>query len=140
MHARAEEEICDPAIYGAGPRGKTLAGQAKDAHQDIREIIGETGLQLPGSPRWWHLATTALAAWARHADDDEHGPPAACRRRAGRGLREHLARQWRAFTEAAIRDQSISEPVIACRDRAAWPLLPRGPQFQRTRPWWCAGP
>jgi hypothetical protein len=128
LHARAEEEICDPAIYGTGPKGKTLASQARDAHQDIREILGETGLQTPGSPRWWHLATAALAAWALHFDDDEHGPPADYLRRADRRLRERLAGQWRAFAEASIRDKSYpgAPPQLAtCHLRLACPATPR---------------
>lgn len=128
LHARAEEEICDPAIYRTRPRDRALAGQARDARQDIREIIGETSLQPPGSPRWWDLATTALAAWALHVDDDEHGRPADCRRRAGRELREHLAHEWRAFTEAVIRDQSYPAAPprpFTCELRLARPATPR---------------
>jgi hypothetical protein len=128
VHARAEEEICDPAIYGTGPQGRTLAAQARDGRQDICELIGDTGLQLPGSPRWWDLASAALAAWALHLDDDEHGPQAGYRRRADRGLREHLARQWRAFTEAVIRDQSYpaAPPQLpTCQLRLARPATPR---------------
>ena len=134
VHARAADEICAPAIYGPEPPGRTLAGQARDDHQDIREIIGETGLQFPGSPRWWQLATAALAAWALHFDDEEHGLSAGYRRRAGRGLREHLARQWRAFAEAVIRDQSYPAAparLHTCQLRLARPATPRlaGPAF-----------
>jgi hypothetical protein len=128
VHTRAEEEICDPAIYGTGRQGRTLTAQARDGRQDIRELIGDTGLQLPGSPRWWELASAALAAWALHFDDDEHGPPAGYRRRAGRGLREHLARRWRAFTEAVIRDQSYPAApaqLPTCQLRLARPATPR---------------
>jgi hypothetical protein len=128
LHARAGEEICGPALYGTGSRGRTLAGQARDARQEIRGVIGEAGLQIPGSPRRRDLATAALAAWALHFDDEEHGPPAGYRRRAGRGLREHLARRWRALTEAAIRDRSYpaAPPQLpTCRLRLAHPATPR---------------
>jgi hypothetical protein len=160
LHGRAEEEICDPVIYRAHLHGRILAAQARDARHDIRELIDETGLQPLGSPRWWDLATTALAAWALHADDDEHGRPADYRRRAERELREHLAHQWRAFTEAAIRDQSYPAAPpqpFTCELRLAYPATPRladpafGPlactcqpctdrldQFSARRPRWLA--
>jgi hypothetical protein len=128
LHGRAEEEICDQAIYGTEPQGRVLEGQARDAHRDIREIIGEADLQVPGSPRWWQLATTGLAAWALHFDDEAHGPLADYRYRAGRRLRKHLAHQWRAFTEAAIRDQSYPAApphVPTCQLRLARPGTPR---------------
>lgn len=128
LHGRAEEEICDPAIYRSHLHGRTLAGQARDAREDIRELIDETGLQPIGSPRWWDLATTALAAWALHADDDEHGRPADYRRLAGRELGQHLARQWRAFNEAAIRDQSYPDApsqLFTCQLRLSFPATPR---------------
>jgi hypothetical protein len=128
VHARAEEEICDPAIHGTGRQGRTLAAQTRDGRQDIRELIGDTGLQLAGSPPWWELASAALAAWALHVDDDENGPPADYRSRADRGLREHLAGWWRAFTEVVIRDQSYpaAPPQLpTCQLRLARPATPR---------------
>jgi hypothetical protein len=42
LHARAEEAICEPAIYSTGSQGMTLARQARDVRQEIRAIIGET--------------------------------------------------------------------------------------------------
>lgn len=128
LHGRAEEEICDPAIYHTHLHGRILASKARGARQDIRELIDETGLQPTGSPQWWDLATTALAAWALHVDEDEHGWPADYRRQAEPALREHLARQWRAFTEAAIRDQSYPAAPprpFTCQLRLARPATPR---------------
>lgn len=104
VHMSAEDEICTPAIFGTGPQCRTVARAAKDARDDIREIIRETSLQPPGSPLWWHLARTVLAAWAVQIDQEDHGPIAECRRRVDSGLREQLAGQWRIFTEAQIRD------------------------------------
>ena len=71
LHGRAEEEICDPAIYRPHLHGRILAGQARDY-----------------------------------------------RRLAGRELRAHLASQWRAFNEAAIRDRSSiwTSPLVWIRD------------------------
>lgn len=128
LHARAEEEICDQAVYGTGSQGRFLAQRARDIRRDIGEIIGEAGQQATGSPHWWGLATAALAAWALHADDEEYGLPSEYRHRVGRGLRERLARQWRAFTEAAIRDQSypaVSPRLPTCQLRLARPATPR---------------
>lgn len=102
----------------------------RDVHQDIREIIAETRPQPAGSARWWGLVTATLDASARQADYEEHGPPADCRRRAGPALRDQLARRWRAFGEAWIRDQSYPDAVpdirpIDCRCRTGgspWPF------------------
>ncbi len=73
-------------------------------------MIGETSLYPPGSPRWWHLARTALAAWAVHLDQEEHGALAEYRRRADPLLRNQLADRWRAFAEAQIRDRYPQAP------------------------------
>lgn len=128
LHARAEEEICDQAIYGTGRQGRSLARRARDTRRDIGEIFGEAGQQVIGSPHWWGLATAALAAWALYADDEEYGLPSEYRHRIGRGLREQLACQWRAFTEAAIRDRSYpaaSPRLPTCQLRLARPATPR---------------
>lgn len=92
MHMRAEEEICGPAVGRAAPHGAALSREIRDAHADIREMIAETGLQRPGSPRWQDLAATVLSAWTRHCDDEEHGPAAAWLRGADPALRQLLAR------------------------------------------------
>ena len=110
LHMSADEEICGPAVFGADGRGRVLTRKIRDAHEDIREIIRETSLQLPGSPPWWRLARAALAAWAVQLDLEAHGPLAERRRRADPELRERLARRWRAFTEAHVRDQYPQAP------------------------------
>jgi hypothetical protein len=127
LHMHADDEICGPAIYDPTPPGRALARLSQDAHDSIREILRETGLQPLGSPRWWDLATTALSAWVRQLDYEEHGPPADWRRRADPVLRARLARQWRAFREAFIRDQYPDAPpqLPTCQLRRARPATPR---------------
>jgi hemerythrin HHE cation binding domain-containing protein len=111
LHMRADDEICVPAVLGDGPAGRAMTRQIRDGHDDIREIIRETSLQPPGSPSWWHLARTALSAWAAQLDTEQRGPLAACRHRADPALRERLAGQWRAFADARIRDQYPHAPA-----------------------------
>jgi anti-anti-sigma factor len=127
LHMQADDEICAPAIYDSTTPGRALARSARDAHDDIREILRETGLQPPGSPLWWDVATTALSAWALQLDYEEHGPPAECRHRADPALRAQLAGQWRAFREAFIRDQYPGAPaqLPTCQLRRARPATPR---------------
>lgn len=110
LHMRADQEICCPAVLGADVQGRILAWEIRAAHENIRELIRETRLHPPGSPPWWHLARVALAAWAVQLDLEEHGPLAECRHRADPELRQRLAGQWRAFTEAQIRDQYPQAP------------------------------
>jgi hypothetical protein len=110
LHMRADDEICGPVVFGTAPRGRALAWQTKADHEDIREMIGETGLYPPGSPPWWQLARAALAAWAMYFDQEEHGALAEYRRRADPRLRNQLATRWRAFAEAQIRDQYPQAP------------------------------
>jgi hypothetical protein len=133
LHMRADEEICGPAVFGGSPAGRAMTRQVRDDHEDIREILRQASLQPPGSPPWWHLARTALAAWAAQLDTEQHGPLAGCRR-ADRTLREQLACQWRAFADAHIRDRYPQAPPeipthglrqdsrapSPCR---AWPIL-----------------
>jgi hypothetical protein len=59
-----------------------------------------------------------------HAD---HGPAAVWLRRADPGLRQLLARQWRAFQEARIRDLYPDAPprLTTCELRLARPATPR---------------
>jgi anti-anti-sigma factor len=127
LHMHAGDEICGPAIYDRTPSGRALARSIQDAHDDIRDLLRETGLKLPGSPRWWDLVTAALSAWARQVDYEEHGPAADCRRRADPWLRAQLAHQWRAFREALIRDQYPDAPpeLPTCQLRRARPATPR---------------
>jgi len=110
LHMRADEQICGPAVVGDGADGRAMTRQIRDDHDNIREIIRETSLQPPGSLPWWHLARTALSAWAAQLDREQHGPQAECRFRADPALREQLARQWRAFADAHIRDQYPQAP------------------------------
>ena len=110
LHMRTDEEICGPAVVGDDPDGQAMTRQIRDDHDDIRELIRETSLQPPGSPSWWQLARTALSAWAAQLDQEQHGPLAVCRHRADPALRERLARQWRAFADARIRDQYPQAP------------------------------
>jgi hypothetical protein len=93
-------------------------------------IIGETSRNQPGSPPWWQLARTALAAWAVQLDLEAHGPLAEYRHRADPAARERLAGQWRAFAEAQIRDRHPQAPpqVSTCQlrqDPYAPPGVPR---------------
>ena len=110
LHMRVDEEICGPAVVGADVQGRALAREIRDGREDIREIIRETSLQPPGSPPWRYLARAALAAWAVQLDREARGPLAERRRRSDPALRERLAGQWRAFTEAHIRDQYPQPP------------------------------
>ena len=110
LHMRADDEICGPAVLGAGRRGRVLAREIRAAHEDIRELIREVSLHPPGSPPWWHLARVALAVWAVQLDLEEHGPLAECRYRADPALRERLVGRWRAFSEAHIRDRYPQAP------------------------------
>jgi len=87
-------------------------------------------LQPPGSPLWWQLAQAVLVAWATQVDEEDHGPIAEYRRRADRQLRKQLAFQWRAFTEAQIRDRYLQAPpqIPTCQlrqDERAPPDVPR---------------
>jgi Hemerythrin HHE cation binding domain len=81
LHMAADEEVCGPAIYGTRPRGRDLAREARDAHEDIREIIRETSQYPPGSALWWALVPGALTAWTRYLHREVYGPLAGCRRR-----------------------------------------------------------
>ena len=119
LHMRAKDVICVPAICDPGRQGRTLAREIEGAHENIREMIRETSRQLPGSPRWWHLATTTLSAWTVQADCEKHGLLADYRRRAGPVLRCQLALQWRAFMDAQIRDQDLSRPRRIVPGRSA---------------------
>jgi hypothetical protein len=110
LHMRADEEICGLAVFAAGGESRVLAGDIRAAHDDIREIIREANLQPPGSSPWWDLARTALAAWAVQLDIEAHGPLSEFLCRSEPALRARLARQWRAFTEAQIRDQCPQAP------------------------------
>jgi hypothetical protein len=110
LHMRADEEICGPAVFGANARGRVLGRELREAYEGIRQIIAETRLHPPGSPPWWLLARAALTAWAVQLDTEEHGPLADSRYRADPALRARLAGQWRAFTEAQIRDQYPQAP------------------------------
>ena len=128
LDMRADDEVCAPAIYDRTPQGRALARQSRQAHAEISELIGETSQQPPGTTLWWHLATTTLTAWSRQYEDEEHGPPGQCRRRADPVLRQQLGRQWRAFREACIRDRSYpDEPsqLPTCQLRLARPATPR---------------
>jgi hypothetical protein len=122
LHMAADEEVCCPAICGTGPAGLDLAREARDAHEDIREIIRETSLYPPGSRPWWDLATAALAAWTRYLHREVYGPLADCRCRASPVLRARLGRQWRAFMDARIRDGFQDPPpgIPTCQLRQAW--------------------
>lgn len=128
LHMAADEEICVPAICGNGPAGVELAREARDAHEDIREVIRETRLHPPGSRPWWDLATAALAAWTRYLHREVHGPLADCRRRASPAHRTRLARQWRAFMDAQLRDR-LEDPapqIPTCQLRQSRPAaVPR---------------
>jgi hypothetical protein len=129
LHMAADEEICGPAIYGTGPAGLELVREVRDAHEDIREMIRETGRYPIGSPRWWDLATAALVAWTRYLHREVYGPLADGRRRISPALRAQLARQWRAYMDARIRDRYQDPPprVPTCRLRQAHPaaIVPR---------------
>lgn len=127
LQMHAEDEICGPAICGSGPDGRALTWTIRDAHEDIREIIGEANLQRPGSPLWWRTATTALAAWTQQVHREVYGPLADYRRRADPALRRRLSFQWRAFTEAQIRDRYPQAPpqVPTCQLRQLLPVVPR---------------
>lgn len=125
LHARAGEEICGPAIYGTGPQGHALAEQLRDARQDVLEITGEIDLQPHGSVLWWHLATKALAAWARYLDHEQHGLPADYRLRAERGLGEQLTHQWRALPKRPSATSPIrTRPRDSPPASSAWPIRP----------------
>lgn len=119
LHLRADEEICGPAVLGPDAHDRILAREIRDAREYICEIIRETSLQPPGSPPWWDLAGAALAAWAVQRDLEAHGLLAERRRRTDPALRERLASQWRAFTEARIRDQhpQASPDIPTCQLR-----------------------
>ena len=110
LHMHADEEICGPAVFARDPAGRALARQARDDHDDIREILREARLQPPGTPAWWQLARAALSAWAVLLETEQDGPLAGRRGRADPALRDRLARQWRAFADARIRDQYPQAP------------------------------
>jgi hypothetical protein len=91
-------------------------------------MTGETRLHPPGTTSWWCLATMTLAAWSRQSDYEEHGPPAQYRRRADPALRQQPGRQWRAFSEACVRDRSYPDApsqLPTCQLRLARPATPR---------------
>lgn len=129
LHMAAEDEICGPAIYSPQPQDGALSWQVKDAHEDIREILRETHLQPVGSLPWRQLATTALSAWARQLECEEHALPASCRHHANRVLPDQLTLQWRAFNEACIRDLDLyrdAPPQLpTCQLRLIRPAAPR---------------
>lgn len=80
LHMAADEAVCEPASYGTRPPGLDLAREARDAHEDIREITRDTNRYPPGSALWWALATAALAAWTRYLHREVYGPLAGGRR------------------------------------------------------------
>jgi hypothetical protein len=123
LHMAADDEVCGPAIYGTGPHGLNLAREAADVHEDIREIIRETNLYPPGSLLWWTLATATLAAWTRYLHREVYGPLADRRRQASPAQRARLARQWRAFMDAQIRDRYQDPPphIPTCQLRQTRP-------------------
>jgi hypothetical protein len=101
---------------------------ASETHEDIREIIREASLQLPGSSLWWRLTAAALSAWTDEADRLEQQFLTDLTRRTDAAQRERLGRQWRAFMEARIRDQIPDAPSQSaiCQLRRARPS-PRVP-------------
>jgi hypothetical protein len=137
LHMAADEEVCAPAIYDRTPPGRALAQEGKQAHAEISEMISETHLHPPGTTPWWHLATMTLAAWSRQCDDENRGLPAQCRRRADPALRQQLGRQWRAFSEAWIRDRYYPDTpsqLPTCQLRFARPARPAWP-IRRSARW-----
>jgi hypothetical protein len=110
LHMSAEDEMCGPAAFGDDSAACAAARHARDAREDLREIVRETSLQPPGSPLWWQLASAALTAWSGLLRQEEHGPMADYRHRVDRARREQLALQWRAFAEAQIRDRHPHAP------------------------------
>lgn len=123
LHMTAEEEILGLPMREAGTWELAQAREVLGAQEDIREVIGETSLQLPGSPLWWHLARSALSAWAVAVDRQEHRILPDFAGRTSPAEREGLCRQWRAFMEARIRDQIPDAPPQAatCELRRARP-------------------
>jgi len=127
LHVSADEEICAPVIYGGQPQRRVQARTARDAREDIRELIGETRLQPPGAPRWFHLATATLSAWIRLCRDEERVISAGCWGSADPELVRRAARQWRAFREARIRDlyPGVPSQLATCQLRQTRPATPR---------------
>lgn len=124
LHMTAADEILGPAMRDAGIWDFAQAREAIDAHEDIREIIGETYLQVPGSPAWWRLTTAVRSAWADEADEEERRILPDLAGRCDAAERERLCRQWRELTEACIRDQIPDAPPQAatCQLRRARPM------------------
>lgn len=128
-HMSAQDDICGPVLSGTGPPGLCQASEVRAEHQDIRELLAETSLQPPGTPRWWQLAEATLAAWASQADREGHGFLAGLAGCTGPGWRQRLGRQWVAFMNARVLDQYPHAPagLTACQLRRAHILrvLPR---------------
>lgn len=102
LHLSAVDEICVPAVY-SGARGLMRRHSVLCEHEDVRELIREARLQPSGSALRRQLTNAALVALSRQADGEKDDILADLRRADPR-LRQRLARQWRAFTEAQIRD------------------------------------
>jgi Hemerythrin HHE cation binding domain len=108
VHADAAEEIGFPALFG---RATTTAREnARAAHDDIREAVGETRLYPAGSRSWRLAVAAARAAAMDHIHDLESGALARFRRDASVQAREALGHQWMAFVAACAADDMSLDP------------------------------
>src|SRR5689334_2150423 len=97
--------FCAPVIHGSQPQRLAQDRAATDAHDETRELIGETG-----APLWFRLATVTLTAWIWLSGDEERILSAGYWRSTDPEPGRRAARQWRAFREARIRDLYPSVP------------------------------
>ena len=104
---------------------RAIARETKDTDGDIREILCETSLQPParrcGRSRPAQPCPPGPGTWTTRTR-----PPADYRRHAIPARRQQLARQWRAFMEAQIRDQYPQPPpeMPTCQLRQTRPAAP----------------
>lgn len=127
LHVSADEEIFPPVMHGSQPQRLAQARAATDAHEDIRELIGETRLQPPGAPLWFRSATATLTAWIRLCRDEERVLSVGYWYSVEPEVARRAARQWRAFREARIRDlyPGLPAQLATCQLRQGRPATPR---------------
>ena len=116
LHLSAEQEICWLPMCGTSPPGRQQLAAAAAAAADITAAIGEARLQPAGAPCWRLAVNDALAACAAQFRQEEDHILPRFARLADRPAREHLGRQWLAYTQAWLLDQAPAGPdAAACR-------------------------
>jgi hypothetical protein len=130
LHTEAEEEICYPHVPAAREPTPALAECCAD-HRDIREALADARLREPGSRAWWRAVAAARTACGRHFPAEEQNVLAPFHRCSPPELRKDLARRWRTFILARLRDLPAGEaPRPAWKQTASYAFPGRLPGDQ----------